>query len=84
MFGEGERPAQRQADAFSFVDIERNVAVFGNPQQCIEKIRTLPQEVGMGQLICCFTSGSLLPHQQVLTFMERLPLMSVATCVSTC
>ena len=65
------REAQRQAEALSFAEIERNIAIFGEPQQCIDKIRALHREVGMGQLICWFNPGGLVPHRQVLSVMER-------------
>lgn len=65
------REAQRQADVLSFADIERNIAIFGEPQQCIDKIHTLHREVGMGQLICWFNPGGLVPHRRVLSMMER-------------
>jgi hypothetical protein len=51
--------------------VERDVAIFGTPQECLEKIHNFHQEFGMGQLICWFNPGGLIPHRQVLATMER-------------
>lgn len=65
------RETQRRIEAFTFEDVQRDVAVFGTPGECLDKIHGLHQEFGMGQLICWFNPGGLVPHRQVLATMER-------------
>ena len=51
--------------------IDDTMALYGPPEQCVEKIRDAHRQCGMDQLICWFNPGGLVPHDQVLASMRR-------------
>ncbi len=63
--------AQERLRTISYETVERDIAVYGSPQQCIDKATELFEEFHMGHLLCWFNPGGLVPHRQVLASMER-------------
>jgi len=46
------------------------VAIYGDPAQCVEKIQALQQEFQPGELICWFETGGLTDHSRVMDSMR--------------
>ena len=44
----------------------KQVANYGDPGQCIEGIHELDEEFHLGEYICWFELGGLIPHEQVM------------------
>jgi alkanesulfonate monooxygenase SsuD/methylene tetrahydromethanopterin reductase-like flavin-dependent oxidoreductase (luciferase family) len=63
--------AQRRLEAMTYDTVERDLAIYGSPQQCVSKATELFEEFHMGHLMCWFNPGGLVPHRQVLNSMER-------------
>ncbi len=62
---------QRGLDSLTFEKITETIAIFGTPQECVTKAKTLHKELGMNELICWFNPGGLVPHEKVLAAMSR-------------
>lgn len=62
---------QKNVDSLSFETMTRNMAVFGSPAACIERIRALHERLNMQELICWFNPGGKVPHTQVMAAMAR-------------
>jgi alkanesulfonate monooxygenase SsuD/methylene tetrahydromethanopterin reductase-like flavin-dependent oxidoreductase (luciferase family) len=63
--------AQRRLEAITYDTVERDLAVYGSPQQCISKVTDLFKEFNMGHVLCWFNPGGMVPQRQVLNSMER-------------
>ena len=46
------------------------MAIYETPEACVERLKRLQEEFGMGRMICWFNTGGLVPHQEVLRSME--------------
>ena len=46
------------------------VAVYGDPDECVERLRTLSQDLRPGEIVCWFNPGGLVPHDRVLEAMS--------------
>lgn len=55
----------------SFDEITRSMAIFGRPEECVDRIRELQQRLQMQELICWFNPGGQVPHEKVRRAMER-------------
>lgn len=62
---------QKNVESLTFEIMTQNMAVFGSPQECIERIRQLHSRLGMKELICWFNPGGKVPHEKVLAAMSR-------------
>lgn len=62
---------QKHVENVTFDKISENMAIFGSPQECIAKAKTLHKELQMNELICWFNPGGLVPHDKVLRAMSR-------------
>ena len=47
-----------------------DVAVFGDPARCIDKLKALQQEFSMGEYICWFNQGGLVDSSKVMDAMR--------------
>lgn len=54
----------------TFESIDQESGVFGNPDYCIERIRTLREQFPMEEFICYFNRGGLIDHTTVRCSME--------------
>ncbi|MCE2403938.1 MAG: LLM class flavin-dependent oxidoreductase [Dehalococcoidia bacterium] len=45
------------------------VAVYGDPDACVERLRSLSEDLGPGEIVCWFNPGGLVPHDMVLEAM---------------
>lgn len=69
--GERNKEMQARLQRLTFEDVCANVAIIGQPEHCIERIQWLREEFQLSQLICWFNPGGLMPHDTVLTSMNR-------------
>lgn len=46
------------------------MAIFATPDACVERLKQLQQDFGMGRVICWFNLGGLVPHGHVMRSME--------------
>ena len=46
------------------------VAVYGGPDACVERLRFLSEDLRPGEIICWFNPGGLVPHDSVLEAMN--------------
>ncbi len=63
--------AQKRLEAITYDTVERDLAIYGSPQQCVSRATELFKELNMGHLMCWFNPGGLIPHRQVLDSMKR-------------
>jgi alkanesulfonate monooxygenase SsuD/methylene tetrahydromethanopterin reductase-like flavin-dependent oxidoreductase (luciferase family) len=63
------KKVQKTTETISLNEIERNGGNFGSPQEAIERIKYLEEEVGINQYICWFNFGQL-GHKETLKTME--------------
>jgi alkanesulfonate monooxygenase SsuD/methylene tetrahydromethanopterin reductase-like flavin-dependent oxidoreductase (luciferase family) len=68
---ERNKEMQARLQRLTFAEVCANVAIIGTSAHCIERIRWLREEFQLGQLICWFNPGGLMPHTAVLTSMSR-------------
>ncbi|MEE8302429.1 MAG: LLM class flavin-dependent oxidoreductase [Candidatus Tectomicrobia bacterium] len=54
-----------------YEDIDREMAVFGDPAYCIERIQQLRQEYQMDEFICYFNQGGIMDFDLVRQSMTR-------------
>ncbi len=47
------------------------MAIFDGPEGCIERLRAVTTELGVGGVICWFNPGGLVAHRDVMASMER-------------
>ncbi|MCY4389458.1 MAG: LLM class flavin-dependent oxidoreductase [Desulfurellaceae bacterium] len=50
---------------------EENMAIFGNPQECIDRIAEVRQRARLDSLICSFNPGGTVLHDHVKVAMQR-------------
>ena len=46
------------------------MAIFDTPEACVERLKRLEQDFGMGRTICWFNPGGMVPHNRVMHSME--------------
>ncbi len=49
---------------------EDEVAVYGEPNACVERLRALADDLCPGEIICWFNPGGLVPHESVVGAMN--------------
>jgi alkanesulfonate monooxygenase SsuD/methylene tetrahydromethanopterin reductase-like flavin-dependent oxidoreductase (luciferase family) len=57
-----------------YEDVDREMAVFGDPEYCVERVQTLRHEYQMDEFICYFNQGALMDHaivKQSMTLFAR-------------
>lgn len=62
---------QKHVENVTFEKITQTMAIFGSPQDCVDRVKELHQELRMNELICWFNPGGLVPHEKVLAAMSR-------------
>ena len=55
----------------NFASVTREMAVFGSPTACVEKIAVLKEQLGMQEMLCWFNPGGRVPHERVKRAMTR-------------
>ncbi|MGE0821010.1 MAG: LLM class flavin-dependent oxidoreductase [Candidatus Binatia bacterium] len=65
------RDVRKRMESITWNEIDANMALYGSPETCIQKLKAAHAQCGMDQVICWFNPGGLVPHRQVLASMER-------------
>jgi alkanesulfonate monooxygenase SsuD/methylene tetrahydromethanopterin reductase-like flavin-dependent oxidoreductase (luciferase family) len=73
---EAFRQVLARIERVRYEDVDREMAVFGDPEYCVERVRALRREYQMDEFICYFNQGGLMPHAMV-----RESMTSFATTV---
>jgi alkanesulfonate monooxygenase SsuD/methylene tetrahydromethanopterin reductase-like flavin-dependent oxidoreductase (luciferase family) len=61
---------QQRLEQMTYAQVLDNIAIFGDPAYCIERIKWFKETLGMNQLICWFNTGGKIPHKQVMESMR--------------
>lgn len=65
------RQVRERAAAMSWEAVDKTMAVFGPPRECIDRINRIYEGGKINQLVCWFNPGGKIPHRDVLASMER-------------
>jgi len=57
--------------ALTYEEVRDSVAIIGTVEHCMERVAWLRQEFQLGELICWFNPGGLMPQETVLRSMDR-------------
>lgn len=49
----------------TYEDVDREMAVFGDPEYCVERVREFKREYEMDEFICYFNQGGRMDHAMV-------------------
>ncbi len=61
-------------------DVDREMAVFGDPDYCVQRVQALRQEYRMDEFICYFNQGGLMDHATVRRSMTRFAREVMPRC----
>jgi alkanesulfonate monooxygenase SsuD/methylene tetrahydromethanopterin reductase-like flavin-dependent oxidoreductase (luciferase family) len=62
---EAFRQVLARIERVRYEDVESEMAVFGDPDFCVERVRALKREYGMDEFICYFNQGGIMDHAMV-------------------
>jgi len=62
---EALRQVLARIERVRYEDVESEMGVFGDPDFCVERVRTLQREYGMDEFICYFNQGGVMDHAMV-------------------
>lgn len=68
---EAWRQVLARMERVKYEDFDADMAVFGDPDYCVGRVRDLQKEYGMDEFICYFNQGGLMPHALVRESMTR-------------
>jgi alkanesulfonate monooxygenase SsuD/methylene tetrahydromethanopterin reductase-like flavin-dependent oxidoreductase (luciferase family) len=68
---EAFRQVLARIEQVRYEDVESEMAVYGDPDYCIERVRALRREYGMDEFICYFNQGGIMDHAMVRQSMTR-------------
>jgi alkanesulfonate monooxygenase SsuD/methylene tetrahydromethanopterin reductase-like flavin-dependent oxidoreductase (luciferase family) len=61
---------QERLQKMTYDQVLDNIAIFGDPAYCIERLQWFKETFGMNQFIGWFNTGGKLPHKQVMESMR--------------
>jgi alkanesulfonate monooxygenase SsuD/methylene tetrahydromethanopterin reductase-like flavin-dependent oxidoreductase (luciferase family) len=62
---EAFRQVLARIERVTYADMDREMGVFGDPDYCVERVRSLQREYGMDEFICYFNQGGIMDHAMV-------------------
>jgi len=62
---EAFRQVLARIDKMKYEDFDRDMAVFGDPEYCVQRVQALRREYEMDEFICYFNQGGLMSHTMV-------------------
>ena len=62
---EAFRQVLARIERVTYADMDREMGVFGDPDYCVERIRSLQRDYGMDEFICYFNQGGIMDHAMV-------------------
>jgi alkanesulfonate monooxygenase SsuD/methylene tetrahydromethanopterin reductase-like flavin-dependent oxidoreductase (luciferase family) len=63
-----------------YEDVDREMAVFGDPEYCVRRVQELKREYDMDEFICYFNQGGLMDHALVKQSMTRFATEVLPHC----
>jgi natural product biosynthesis luciferase-like monooxygenase protein len=64
------QPLLAQMRGMTYASVNEVTGIFDTPDACVERLRRVREELGVGRVICWFNFGGLVPHERVLRSME--------------
>ena len=64
------KETQTRFKEMTFDNWRNDIAICGDPSQCIEKIKELQEDVQPSEIICFFNQGGLIEHSRVMDAMK--------------
>lgn len=61
---------QERLQKMTYDQVLDNIAIFGDPAYCIERLQWFKETFGMHQFICWFNTGGKIPHKRVMESMR--------------
>jgi alkanesulfonate monooxygenase SsuD/methylene tetrahydromethanopterin reductase-like flavin-dependent oxidoreductase (luciferase family) len=77
---ESWRQVLARIERVKYEDVDQEMAVFGDPAYCVERIQALQREYGMDEFICYFNQGGLMEHVMVRQSMTRFATEVLPHC----
>lgn len=71
---ESFRQVLARIERVKYEDLDREMGVFGDPDYCVERVRTLRRDYGMDEFICYFNQGGIMDHalvRQTMTLFAK-------------
>jgi len=68
---EAFRQVLARIERVRYEDVESEMAVYGDPDYCVERVQALRREYGMDEFICYFNQGGIMDHAMVRQSMTR-------------
>src|SRR5438093_5336464 len=71
---EAFRQVLARIERVKYEDVDREMAVFGDPDYCVTRVQALRREYAMDEFICYFNQGGLMDHamvRQAMTLFAR-------------
>ncbi len=62
---EAFRQVLARIERVTYADMDREMGVFGDPDYCVERVRTLKRDYGMNEFICYFNQGGIMDQAMV-------------------
>jgi alkanesulfonate monooxygenase SsuD/methylene tetrahydromethanopterin reductase-like flavin-dependent oxidoreductase (luciferase family) len=62
---EAFRQVLARIERVKYEDVDREMAVFGDPEYCVQRVQALRGEYQMDEFICYFNQGGLMAHAMV-------------------
>lgn len=62
---EAFRQVLARIERVQYEDVDREMAVFGDPEYCVQRVQALRREYQMDEFICYFNQGGLMEHAMV-------------------
>ncbi len=77
---EAFRQVLARIEQVRYEDVEREMGVFGDPDYCVERVRTLHREYGIDEFICYFNQGGIMDHAMVRQSMTLFAKEVIPHC----
>jgi alkanesulfonate monooxygenase SsuD/methylene tetrahydromethanopterin reductase-like flavin-dependent oxidoreductase (luciferase family) len=77
---EAFRQVLARMERVTYEDVDREMAVFGDPEYCVERVRALRREYEMDEFICYFNQGGLMEHAMVRESMTLFAREVIPHC----
>jgi hypothetical protein len=56
--------------AITYEEVDSRMAVFGEPQRCVDRIAALREQFGFTRMVCWFETGGLSGHRNLIDAMR--------------
>jgi alkanesulfonate monooxygenase SsuD/methylene tetrahydromethanopterin reductase-like flavin-dependent oxidoreductase (luciferase family) len=67
---EAFRQVLARIERVRYEDLDREMGVFGEPDYCVERVRSLARDYGIDEFICYFNQGGIMDHALVRQSMS--------------